>query len=73
MPGDPINYPDGAIPEFKGMVGLFGMKDTNNNHHVVILPDGSAGYDSISEFKQSLSWGAEIEFEWKGKTYGVMH
>lgn len=37
-----------------------------------IIPRGSLNFKSISEFKQSLSWGAEIEFEWKGKDYGVI-
>lgn len=27
---------------------------------------------SIGDFERSLSWGAEIEFEWKGVRYGVI-
>ena len=27
---------------------------------------------SIGDFERSLSWGAEIEFEWKGVLYGVI-
>ena len=34
-----------------------------------IIIAGNMNFESISEFKQSLNWGAEIEFRWKGKTY----
>ena len=37
-----------------------------------IVPDGSLNFETISEFKRSINWGAEIEFEWNGITYGVV-
>ena len=36
------------------------------------IPDGCLNFETISEFKRSISWGAEIEFEWNGITYGVV-
>lgn len=39
---------------------------------IIIVPDGSMNFETISEFKQSLNRGAEIEFIWKGVTYGVI-
>ena len=38
----------------------------------IIVPDGSLNFETISEFKRSINWGAEIEFEWNGITYGVV-
>ena len=38
----------------------------------IIVPDGSMNFETISEFKRSLSWGAEIEFVWNNITYGVI-
>ena len=64
-PGPPINYPNGA-PEFKQYKRDFSMSD------YIIIPDGSMNFESISEFKRSLNWGAEIEFVWNNVTYGVM-
>ena len=37
-----------------------------------IIIAGNMNFGSISEFKQSLNWGAEIEFHWKGKTHNVI-
>ena len=65
MPGPPINYPGGA-PEFKQYVRTFSMDN------YIIVPDGSMNFETISEFKRSLSWGAEIEFVWNNITYGVI-
>ena len=65
MPGPPINYPGGA-PEFKQYVRIFSMDN------YIIVPDGSMNFETISEFKRSLSWGAEIEFVWNNVTYGVI-
>ena len=65
MPGPPINYPGGA-PEFKQYVRTFSMDN------YIIVPDGSMNFETISEFKRSLSWGAEIEFVWNNVTYGVI-
>ena len=64
-PGSPINYPNGA-PEFKQYRRLFSMEK------MIVIPDGSLNFETISEFKRSLHWGGEIEFVWKGITYGVI-
>jgi len=37
-----------------------------------IIIIGDSKFESISEFKCSLSRGAEIEFIWKGVQYGVV-
>ena len=65
VPGPPINYPGGA-PEFKQYVRTFSMDN------YIIVPDGSMNFETISEFKRSLKWGAEIEFVWNNITYGVV-
>jgi type II secretory pathway pseudopilin PulG len=65
VPGPPINYPGGA-PEFKQYVRTFSMDN------YIIVPDGSMNFETISEFKRSLRWGAEIEFVWNNITYGVV-
>lgn len=38
----------------------------------IIVPDGSLNFETISEFKRSMNWGAEIEFEWNGIIYGIV-
>ena len=65
LPGPPINYPNGA-PEFKRYRRITTMSD------IIRIPDRSLDFETISEFKRSISWGAEIEFEWNGITYGVV-
>ena len=42
------------------------MDDSN------IIFAGNDNFVSIGDFERSLSWGAEIEFEWKGVLYGVI-
>lgn len=42
---------------------------------VKIIPENTPEqnrFESISDFKWSLHCGGEIEFTWKGKTYGVI-
>lgn len=63
--GPPINYPDGA-PEFKQYRGERFMS------HLIVVPEESLKFETISEFKQSLNWGAEIIFVWNHITYGVI-
>lgn len=74
IPGPPINYPNGDIPEFKTKNGAFVMKNdlSVQSGNVLFVPDGTMNFDSISEFKQSLCWGMEAEFVWNGKHYGVV-
>ncbi|MBP3313276.1 MAG: DUF4417 domain-containing protein [Oscillospiraceae bacterium] len=61
----PINYPSGA-PEFKQYERMFSVDNS------IIIPDGSMNFETISEFKRSIKWGAEIEFVWNGITYGIV-
>lgn len=39
---------------------------------MIVVPDGSLNFETISEFKRSLNWGGEIEFVWNDITYGVI-
>lgn len=64
-PGPPINYPNGA-PEFKRFGGynrmskVIGMNSFEDNR-----------FKTISDFKWCVNGGGEVEFEWKGLTYGI--
>ena len=65
IPGKPINYPNGA-PEFKRFGGFKSMGD--------LIRTNSAEDDrfkSISDFKFCVNCGGEVQFEWKGKVYGI--
>ena len=64
VPGPPINYPNGA-PEFKNFSEVFCMKE-------IIVPYGSMNFETISEIKRSINWGAEIEFEWNGAVFNII-
>ena len=62
----PINYPDGA-PEFKQYGGRKTMGD------ILYVPNnGSLNFSTISDFKECMRWGREVEFIWKGIHYGVI-
>lgn len=63
--GPPINY-FGDVPEFKQFGGGAEMQKG------IYAESGDLNFETISEFKRSLSWGAEIEFEWKNVHYGVI-
>ena len=39
---------------------------------IIVPPDANLNFESASEFKKVLSWGAEIQFDWKGHSYGVV-
>ena len=67
VPGSPINYPNGA-PEFKRYQEVYNMKYT-------IVPANTPEQDrfvSISDFKECMHWGGEVEFIWKGTRYGAV-
>lgn len=64
-PGSQINYPDGA-PEFKRFGGI---RQMTYNVGVNSLEDNR--FKSISDFKWCVSCGGEVEFEWKGRSYGI--
>lgn len=39
---------------------------------IIVPPDANLNFESASEFKKVLSWGAEIQFDWKEHSYGVI-
>lgn len=39
---------------------------------IIVPPDANLNFASASEFKDVLSRGVEIEFDWKGHSYGVI-
>ena len=66
-PGSAINYPNGA-PEFKQYQGICNMK-------YKIVPNNTPEQNrfvSISDFKDCMRWGGEVEFVWNGIHYVVM-
>ena len=63
-PSGPINYFGVPVPEFKSFKRRIVMESA-------FLPDPEP-FESIEEFKRALSWGAEIEFQWKGKDYSCV-
>lgn len=63
--GKQINYPDNP-PEFKqlkGGINMVTMVGTNT-------PEENR-FKSISDFKWCMRCGGEVQFEWKGKIFGV--
>ena len=65
--GPAINYPNDA-PELKQYRGACNMKYR-------IVPNNTPEQNrfvSISDFKDCMHWGGEVEFVWKGIHYGVM-
>lgn len=64
VPGSPINY-KGDAPEFKSLGGYY-------MGEIIYASSESMRFTSISDFKRSISWGCEAEFEWKGVLYGVI-
>lgn len=61
--GPPINY-GSEIPEFKKYGGTL----MHNENIIDFSP-----FESIDDFKFSLTNGREIEFNWNGTGYGVFH
>ena len=65
--GRPQNYPQGSAPEFKTL-GRYLM-----SYHILTacnsLEDNR--FKTISDFKNCMNWGGEVEFVWKGKHYGA--
>ena len=67
VPGSPSNYPNGA-PEFKHYQETYNMR-------YIIVPANTPEQDrfvSISDFKECMHRGGEVEFIWKGTRYGVV-
>ena len=48
------------------------MMDGMIGETIIVPPDANLNFESASEFKKVLSWGAEIQFDWKGHSYGVV-
>ena len=65
-----INYFDGDVPEFK----KYKEKDNMKISMLTIISDPDSNrFTSISDFKQCMSQGGEVEFDWKGKGYSITH
>ncbi|MGN1001783.1 MAG: hypothetical protein ACI4PC_03355, partial [Oscillospiraceae bacterium] len=64
--GAAINYPEGA-PDLKQYRKEVYFLDTN------IIPYDPEAYrfKTISEFKTSMRYGAEVVIEWQGQEYGI--
>lgn len=40
---------------------------------IIYIPnDGSLNFTTISDFKECMRWGGEVEFVWNGIHYGVV-
>ena len=66
VPGSPINYPNGA-PEFK----QYRMGKKMVDRIIYSIP-GEFQFESISDFKNCIRNGGEVEFIWKGTRYGAV-
>ena len=63
----PINYPDGNIPDFKNYKEAFHMKTTK------IHFDGYDSFESMDDFKFSLTAGREIVIKWGETEYTILN
>ena len=61
----PELFPDG-IPEFKTYMESFEMANYYENRE-------QSQFKSISDFKWCMKCGGEVEFNWHGKSYGIVH
>ena len=62
--GEIINYPDGNIPDLK----TYYWKGA----HIMAQYDPEAlRFKTISDFKWSMRYGAEVVIEWKNKEFGI--
>ncbi len=64
VPGPPINYP-GEVPEFKQ------YRRKTQMANIIYVSEDDLKFESIGDFKRSMKWGAEVEFEWNGTAYCV--
>ena len=62
---DAENYFDGNVPEFKHYWRNYNMKE------LIYVPEETMRFETISEFKESILYGAEITFIWNNATYFV--
>jgi len=63
------DYPDIFSPEW--LAEYFTWKQVKNMNETIIIPPGSLNFKTISEFKWSIHYGAEIGFTWNGRNYHV--
>ena len=64
--GPVINYPDGA-PELK----QYTKEVCLLNSHIIPYDSEAYRFKTISEFKTSMRYGAEVVIEWQGQEYGI--
>lgn len=73
-PGPPINYPNGDYPDIfspEWLAEYFTWKQVKSMNETIIIPPGSINFKTISEFKWSIHYGAEIGFTWNGHNYHI--
>ena len=59
----PVNYWDGVVPELTTFIRSKSMGT------IIYGSNEPEYFESAGQFKRSLEWGAEIQFEWKGVDY----
>lgn len=63
-PGPPINY-HGTAPELKRYGKAMTME------RIIYASPENLKFRSVSDFKRSMRYGAEVVIEWNGTTYGI--
>lgn len=66
-PSPPINYPNGELPSFKYHIA----KGDNKMNIIKITIDGNRDFKTKYEFKDAISRGCDLRFEWQGIEYGI--
>lgn len=66
-PSPPINYPDGELPSFKYHIA----KGDNKMNIIEVTIDGNRDFKTKYEFKDAISRGCDLGFEWQGIEYGI--
>ncbi|MCM1364384.1 MAG: DUF4417 domain-containing protein [Faecalibacterium sp.] len=69
--GEPINYPHGNIPIFKFKGGNLMSANISQGKFILFDDYDEMKFEGISDFKWSVQHGSEVEFNWKGKSYGI--
>ena len=62
--GKITNYPDGIVPDLKVYYARKMIK-------MLSYDSETLRFKTISEFKQSMRYGAEVVIEWKNKEFGI--
>lgn len=66
-PSPPINYPKGELPSFKYHIA----KGDNKMNIIEVTIDGNRDFKTKYEFKDTISRGCDLGFEWQGIEYGI--